>query len=560
MAKQTTISNFKLKGREILSSYASFTLEGEITAKVSRGRESWTITERNGIPKGTSDGENEAVYISNDKAIKSIEKNIAKLLPKKVVINGPQDILDAAASFDLALVKGAGPNKKNWGGNACLAASTAFFQTLLKASGYEAWEIFATKKTKSFYFPNVAFNMVCGGEHVPGTKQDIQEMFFFAMKAKSIKEVFEIGTKFFRQFEKNLVRDGLPTGTAKERGFVFPVKDNFEGLSRIKECAEQLGIALQDYAIGTDNAFSEVQKGEELVAQGLYDMRFSGSGKKTREELIDFDGTVVESADNFVTMEDPGSEHDVEAHKLMNARFGDRVQIVLDDLAVTQLRFIIPYLCGKKREQRAGNSVLIKLNQAGTFTETRLATEVVLGLADGKLVEKFLKARGDLELILEECEKVGVDNLEDALENIKKGGFTAFVSHRSTEGSSEFLPYLPLMYGAVTRRLWLKAGAPNGERNLQNYNPLIRAEEQLRERKIKTVVAGFGGLPAGVKIPAVHKAKASKVALPEDREAEDIEAEDIEAEDIEQAEPEHAYEESQQALSLSDSAAADELN
>jgi enolase len=512
MAKQTIVSNFTLKGREILSSYASFTLEGEITAKVTRGRETWTITERNGIPKGTSDGANEAVYIPNDKAIKSIEKNIAKLLPKKVLITKPADILAAAAKFDLALVERAGPNKKVWGGNACLAASTTFFQTLLKASGYEAWEVFATKKTKTFYFPNIAFNMVCGGEHVPGTKQDIQEMFFFAMKAKSVKEVFDIGTKFFRQFEKNLVRDGLPTGTAKERGFVFPVADNFEGLTRIKECAEQLGIATEDYAIGTDNAFSEVQKGDDLVEQGLYDMRFSGSGKKTREELIDFDGSVVESADNFVTMEDPGSEHDVEAHKLMNARYGDRTQIVLDDLVVTQLRFIIPYLAGKKREQRAGNSVLIKLNQAGTFTETRLAIEVVLGLADVEVVEEFLRARGDLDWILSECEKVGVSSLEQALENIRKGGFTAFISHRSTEGASEFLPYLPLMYGTLSRRLWLKAGAPNGERNLQNYNPLIRAEEQLRARGIKTVVAGFGGLPAGVKIPAVHKSSASKKA------------------------------------------------
>ncbi|MET0391017.1 MAG: hypothetical protein ABW321_33910 [Polyangiales bacterium] len=510
MAKQTTVSNFQLKGREILSSYASFTLEGEITAKVTRGRESWTITERNGIPKGTSDGANEAVYIPNDKAIKSLEKNIAKLLPKKVVINRPSDILAAVAAFDLALVKKAGPNKKLWGGNACLAASTAFFQTLLKASGYEAWEVFATKKTKTFFFPNIAFNMVCGGEHVPGTKQDIQEMFFFAMKAKSVKEVFDVGTKFFRQFEKNLVRDGLPTGTAKERGFVFPVADNFEGLERIKETAQQLGLKTEDYAIGTDNAFSEVQKSEELVAQGRYDMRFSGTGQKSREELIDFDGSVVESADNFVTMEDPGSEHDVEAHKLMNARFGDRTQIVLDDLVVTQLRFIIPYLCGKKREQRAGNSVLIKLNQAGTFTETRLAIEVVLGLADVELVESFLRARGDLEPILEECAKVSVDSLEEALANIQRNGFTAFISHRSTEGSSEFLPYLPLMYGALTRRLWLKAGAPNGERNLQNYNPLIRAEEQLRARGIKTVVAGFGGLPAGVRIPAVHKPKGAK--------------------------------------------------
>jgi enolase len=506
--KETVVSNFKLKGREILSSYANFTLEGEITAKVTRGKETWTITERNGIPKGTSDGENEAIYIANDKAIKSIEKNIVPLLPKKVTIKSPQDILNAVAAFDLQLVKGAGPNKKNWGGNACLAASSAFFQTLLKASGYQAWEIFADKNTKTFYFPNIAFNMVCGGEHVPGTKQDIQEMFFFSMKAKSLKEVFETGTKFFRQFEKNLVRDGLPTGTAKERGFVFPVKDNFEGLTRIKECAKQLGLGLGDYAIGTDNAFSEIQKGEGLIEEGAYDMRFSGGGRKTREELIDFDGTVVESSDNFATMEDPGSEHDLEGHKLMNARYGDRVQIVLDDLVVTQMRFIIPYLCGKKREQRAGNSVLIKLNQAGTFTETRLAMEIVLGLADDKQVALFLKARGDLDFILEQCAKVGVDSLEEALANIKKGGFSAFVSHRSTEGSSEFLPYMPLMYGALTRRLWFKAGAPNGERNLQNYNPMLRAEEQIRERGIKTVIAGFNGLPAGVKLPVLAKSKA----------------------------------------------------
>jgi enolase len=286
---------------------------------------------------------------------------------------------------------------------------------------------------------------------------------------------------------------------------VFPVKDNFEGLTRIKECAGQLGLEPTDYAIGTDNAFSEVQKGTDLIAQGMYDMRFSGSGKKTREELIDFDGTVVQSADNFATMEDPGSEHDVEAHKLMNARYGDRVQIVLDDLVVTQMRFIIPYLCGKRREQRAGNSVLIKLNQAGTFTETRLATEVVLGLADIAEVKRFLAARGDLPFILEECAKVGVHSLEDALANIKKSGFTAFISHRSTEGSSEFLPYLPLLYGTLTRRLWLKAGAPNGERNLQNYNPLIRAEEQMRARGLKTCVAGFAGLPSGVKIPAAKR-------------------------------------------------------
>jgi enolase len=503
MAKETIVSKFTLKGREILSSYANFTLEGVTTARVQRGKDTWIIEERNGIAKGTSDGENEAIYIPNDKAIESIAQNIVPLLPKKVVIKKPADILKAVEAFDLALVKNAGPNKKVWGGNACLASSTVFFQTLLKASGYKPWELLPPKKIKTFYMPNIAFNMVCGGEHVPGTKQDIQEMFFFVMNAKSVKGVFDTGTKFFRQFEKNLVRDGLPTGTAKERGFVFPVKDNFEGLSRIKECAGQLGLQPRDYAIGTDNAFSEIQKGEGMAEKGLYDMRFSGMGQKTREQLVEFDGTVVNSADNFVTMEDPGSENDLQAHKLMNARFGDRVQIVLDDIAVTQMRFIIPFLCGKERADRGGNSVLIKLNQAGTFTETRLATEIVLGLADSAMVQGFLEARGDLRRVLDDCNKLGIGSLEEALANIKKNGFTAFFSHRSTEGSSEFLPLLPLMYGAVSRKLWFKAGAPNGERNLQNYNPLIRAEEEMRAAGIETVVAGFPGLPDGVKVPAV---------------------------------------------------------
>jgi hypothetical protein len=71
---------------------------------------------------------------------------------------------------------------------------------------------------------------------------------------------------------------------------------------------------------------------------------------------------------------------------------------------------------------------------------------------------------------------------------------------------------MPLLYGSLSKRIWLKAGAPNGERNLQNYNPLIRAEEQIRARGIKTAVAGFGGLPAGVKIPALAKPAQPKAA------------------------------------------------
>jgi enolase len=501
MANETIVTGFKLKGREILSSYAAFTLEGEMTANVKRGKYLFTITERNGIAKGTSDGENEAIYIPNADAIKSVARNIVPLLPRKVVIRKPQDILDACAAFDLKLVEGAGINKKKWGGNACLAASTVFFQTLLKASGYEAWEMKGPKGgLKSFTFPNIAFNMVCGGEHVPGTKQDIQEMFFFSMKDKTVKGVFDTATRFFKQFERNLVRDGKPTGTAKERGFVFPVADNFEGLNRIKECAGQLGLQTWDYAVGTDNAFSEIQKGEELRQSGKYDMRFSGGGIKTREELIDFNYSVVQSAPNFVTMEDPGSEVDVEAHRLMTGRYGTRVQIVIDDAAVTQMRFILPFLASADRNLRAGNSVLIKLNQAGTFTETCLATEICLGLAEPEMVRRFLVARGDLENVLKALDGVGVSSLEQALTNIKKGGYTAFFSHRSTEGSSEFLPYMPLIYGAVSRKIWFKAGAPNGERNLQNYNPLIRAEELMKERKVRTSVAGFRGLPDEVRI------------------------------------------------------------
>ncbi|MBW2609059.1 MAG: hypothetical protein JRC68_01800 [Deltaproteobacteria bacterium] len=503
MARETIISRFTLKGREILSSYASYTIEGIMTARVKRGRDTWTIEERNGIAKGTSDGENEAIYIPNLKAIRSITKNIEPLLPKKAVIKKPRDILKAVEEFDLKLIEKAGPNKRRWGGNACLASSTVFFQTLLKASGYKPWQILAPRGLKNFYMPNIGFNMVCGGEHVPGTKQDIQEMFFFAMNEKSIKDVFTLAIKFFKQFEKNLVRDRLPTGTAKERGFVFPVKDNYEGLKRIKECARQLGLKSTDYAVGTDNAFSEIQKTEDLRAKGMYDMRFSGLGIKTREALIDFNAKIVKSATNFVTMEDPGSECDIEAHRLMNDKYGDRVQIVIDDAAVTQMRFIIPFLAAPDQKNRAGNSVLIKLNQAGTFTETCLATEIVLGLADVKKVEKFLRARKDLNTVLRDLKTIGVKSIKDAIGNIKRSGFTAFFSHRSTEGSSEFLPLMPLIYGSVSNKTWLKAGAPNGERNLQNYNPLIRAEEEMRAAGIKTKVTNFNGLPDGVKIPAV---------------------------------------------------------
>jgi len=120
-------------------------------------------------------------------------------------------------------------------------------------------------------------------------------------------------------------------------------------------------------------------------------------------------------------------------------------------------------------------------------------------------VAAFLAARGDLAGVVAECKGLGVSSLNAALANIRKGGFTAFFSHRSTEGSSEFLPYMPMIFGSVTNKLWFKAGAPNGERNLQNYNPLIRAEEKMRARGIKTQVAGFKGLPDEVKIAGLKK-------------------------------------------------------
>lgn len=495
----TVVTDITLKGRETLSSYAAFTLEGEMTARVERCGDKWTIVERNGVAKGTSDGEEEAIYIPNDKAIKSIKENIVPLLPEKVMISEPKDIIAAVEAFDLELVKKAGRNKEEWGGNACLAASTCLFQTLLKASGYKAWEVLKPE-LKIFYFPNIAFNMVCGGEHVPGTKQDVQEMFFFTMRKKSIKDVFKTGVKFFKQFEENLAAEGKPTGTAKERGFSFPVADNFEGLIRIEKCAGQLGLKEEDWAMGTDNAFSELQKTEELRKNGKYDFRFSKQGIKTREELIDFNGSLVERfSPNFITMEDPGSEKDVEAHKLMTGKYGDQIQVVIDDAAVTQMRFIIPFLASRDRDKRAGNSILIKLNQAGTFTETCLAVEIVLGLADVNRVETFLAARNDLNYVRDELEKLDIKDLETALKNIKRSGFTAFFSHRSTEGSSEFLPLMPLLYGAVSRKIWFKAGAPNGERNLQNYNPLIRAEEEMNERGIEIVVTNWKGLPDEVK-------------------------------------------------------------
>jgi len=160
------------------------------------------------------------------------------------------------------------------------------------------------------------------------------------------------------------------------------------------------------------------------------------------------------------------------AHKLMNEKYGDRVQIVIDDAAVTQLRFIIPFLAAKDRKDRAGNSVLIKLNQAGTFTETCLATEVVLGVADAGRVKRFLDARGDTGVVLSELATVAYRRLTRRSNNMKAGCFSAFFSHRSTEGTSEFLPFsCRFLYGSVSRRVWFKAGAPNGERNLQNLQP-----------------------------------------------------------------------------------------
>jgi enolase len=266
-------------------------------------------------------------------------------------------------------------------------------------------------------------NILNGGEHADNNV-DIQEFMVMPVGAKSFKEALKMGAEIYHNLKKVLQEKGLSTGVGDEGGFAPNLSSNEEALKTIMEAVERAGYkAGEDILLALDAAASEMYDKESSK------YKFSGEGKEfTVEELVDFYEELIEKYP-IISLEDGLDEEDWKGWKLITERLGNKVQLMGDDLFVTNVERL-------KRgiDENIGNSILIKLNQIGTISETL-----------------------------------------DAIEMAKTAGYTAVVSHRSGETSDDTISDLVIAVNAGQ----IKTGAPARSDRVSKYNQLLRLEDIL---------------------------------------------------------------------------------
>ena len=401
-------------GREILDSRGNPTIEVDVYLEDgSMGRAS--------VPSGASTGEREALELrDNDdrylgKGVKKAVNNVNNYL-KPLVIG-----MDAynQKELDYKMIKEDGTkNKERFGANAILGVSMAVLKAAANSKKLPLYKYIGTGTT----LPVPMMNIINGGAHADN-KLDFQE-FMIIPQRDSIKERVRVGAEVFHNLKKVLNQKGLSTGVGDEGGFAPNLESNSEGFELIIEAIKKAGyIPGKDVYLGIDVAASEFYNNEtkkyELIGEGR---------SLSTIELIDFYEELVEKYP-IISIEDPVDENDWEGFSLITKRLGDRIQLVGDDLFVTNKECLKMGI-----EKQAGNAILLKVNQIGTITET-------------------------LETI----------NLA------KENGYKTIISHRS--GETEDTIIADLAVGLDLGQI--KTGSLSRTDRICKYNRLIRIEEEL---------------------------------------------------------------------------------
>lgn len=406
-----------IKSREILDSRGNPTVETDV------------LTENGGfgrcsVPSGASTGSNEALELrDNDKnrymgkgvltAVKNVNEIIAPLLIGKEVTN--QEEID-----NLMIEKDGTENKSNLGANAILSVSMACLKAAANENNMELYEYVGN----GFKMPRPMMNILNGGAHADN-KLDFQEFMIIPLK-ESIEENIRVGSEVFHNLKKVLNSNGYNTGVGDEGGFAPNLNSNEEALDYIIDAIEKAGYKPgEDVSLALDVAASEFYNKEE---DNYY---LEGIDKKyTKDELVDY-YLELTSKYPIISIEDPFDENDFESFKVLTDKIGDKVQIVGDDLFVTNIK-----LLEKGIKLGSANTILIKLNQIGTVTES-LKT---IALA-------------------------------------KENNYKTIISHRSGETDDTFISDLAvgLSLGQI------KTGSLSRMDRICKYNRLIRINEKINE-------------------------------------------------------------------------------
>ncbi len=405
--------------REVLDSRGNPTVEVEVyTESGAFGRAL--------VPSGASTGEYEAVELRDGDKSRYLGKGVLKAVENVNEVIAPEivglDVTDQVA-IDRTMIELDGtPNKGKLGANAILGVSMAVAHAAADLVGLPLYRYLGGFNAKQL--PTPMMNIINGGSHADNNV-DFQEFMILPVGAPTFREALRTGAEVFHALKSVLSAKGLNTAVGDEGGFAPNLGSNREALEVIMEAIKKAGYEPgKDVLLGMDVASSEFFNKETRK----YDLAGEGRTGLSSAEMVDFYEQLVNEFP-IVSIEDGLDENDWEGHKLLTERLGGRVQLVGDDLFVTNTEKLSEGI-----EKGVGNSILIKVNQIGTLTETF-----------------------------------------EAIEMAKRAGYTAVVSHRSGETEDATIADIAV----ATNAGQIKTGSLSRTDRIAKYNQLLRIEDEL---------------------------------------------------------------------------------
>ncbi|MFG6117564.1 phosphopyruvate hydratase [Halobacillus sp. MO56] len=402
--------------REVLDSRGNPTIEVEVYTESGAFGSAL-------VPSGASTGEYEAVELRDGdkdrylgKGVQQAVENVnEKIGPELLGLDVTQQVVIDALMMELDGTE----NKGKLGANAILGVSMAAAHAAADFVGLPLYKYLGGFAAKTL--PTPMMNILNGGEHADNNV-DIQEFMVMPVGAPDFREALRMGAEIFHSLKKVLKEKGYNTGVGDEGGFAPNLQSNEEALSTIIEAIEAAGYKPDEQVkLAMDVAASEIYE------DGKYNLKGEGV-VRTSEEMVDWYEEMINKYP-IVSIEDGLDENDWEGFKMLTDRIGDRVQLVGDDLFVTNTKKL-----SRGIEEGIGNSILVKVNQIGTLTETF-----------------------------------------EAIEMAKKAGYTAVISHRSGETEDATIADIAV----ATNAGQIKTGAPSRTDRVAKYNQLLRIEDQL---------------------------------------------------------------------------------
>jgi len=407
----------EIRGRQVLDSRGNPTVEAEIFLDGG-------ATARAIVPSGASTGEHEAVELRDGDKSKYLGKGVLKAVEN---VNG--EIAEALIGGDAADQRGLDakmigldgtPNKGRLGANAILAVSMAAARATANAFEMPLYRYLGGAGANTL--PTPMMNILNGGAHADNNV-DFQEFMVMPVGAPSFSEALRWGVEVFHTLKGVLKKRGYNTAVGDEGGFAPSVKSNVEAIEVVLEAIQQAGYKPgEQIAIALDPAASE------FYQDGKYVFKKSDKSAKSSDEMVRF---WAKWANDYpiVSLEDGLSENDWEGWKNLTKELGDKIQLVGDDIFVTNISFL-----QKGIDKGVANSILIKVNQIGTVSETL-----------------------------------------DAVDLARRNGYTSVISHRSGETEDAFIADLAVATGAGQ----IKTGSASRTDRIAKYNQLLRIEEEL---------------------------------------------------------------------------------